>query len=149
MPKIILLVEDSEDDIFLMRRALKLARISNPLQVVCNGQQVIDYLDGNGAYADRKIYPLPSVIFMDIKLPHIHGFEVLAWMQQRPEFHDIVTIILTSSPGEKDQERAVELGASGYLVKPPNPKMLVDVFDAIKTLREAVQQTLPATSHTG
>jgi len=65
----ILLVEDSEDDVFLMKRALKNAGITNPLFVVEDGQQAVDYLAGEGQYADRSQNPLPSIIFLDLKLP--------------------------------------------------------------------------------
>ena len=73
----ILLVEDNEDDVFLMRRALQGAGISNPLYLVDDGQKAIDYLAGTGDYADRSLHPFPALIFLDLKLPFKSGHEVL------------------------------------------------------------------------
>ena len=69
----ILLVEDNEDDVFLMKRALKSAGITNPLQVVEDGQRAVDYLAGKGQFSDREKYPFPAIMFLDLKLPMKHG----------------------------------------------------------------------------
>lgn len=122
--KTILLVEDNEDDVFLMRRALKKADINSPVQVVVDGQQALDYLAGNGQFSDRAEHPLPFVIFLDLKLPYLHGFEVLEWMRQQPTLKNLDVVILTSSPEERDREKAAELGVKAYLVKPPTREML-------------------------
>ena len=79
----ILLVEDNEDDLFLMKRALRTARIVNPLIVVETGQEAMHYLDGAGKFADRDSYPIPAVVFIDLKLPFVFGHEVLAWIRRR------------------------------------------------------------------
>jgi CheY-like chemotaxis protein len=120
----ILLVEDNEDDVFLMRRALKSAKIGNPLQVMEDGQQAIDYLSGTGAYADRNAFPYPEVVFLDLKLPHKSGFDVLTWLQGRPDLPRPTVFVLSSSNLPKDMERAAMLGAKSYLVKPPSPESL-------------------------
>src|SRR5215813_3318735 len=73
----VLLVEDDLNDIFLVKRAFKMARIENPLQVVTDGQEAISYLRGDDKYANRELYPLPKLIVMDIKMPRVTGFEVL------------------------------------------------------------------------
>src|ERR1051325_2215773 len=122
----ILLVEDNEDDVFVMRRALKLANNSNPLQIVTDGQKALDYLSGEGEYAHREKFPLPFIMFLDLKLPYVDGFEILAWMRLRPELSQIVVIVLTSSAEERDHEKAYALGARSYLVKPPTPQALED-----------------------
>jgi CheY-like chemotaxis protein len=70
----LLLIEDNEDDVFLMRRALKKAEIQLPLQVVMDGQEALNYLSGDGPFADRAQHPVPSLIFLDLKLPYVHGF---------------------------------------------------------------------------
>ena len=70
----ILLVEDSEDDVFIMRHALKQAQVANPLQIVTTGQAALDYLSGANEYADRVKFPLPFIVFLDLKLPYVHGF---------------------------------------------------------------------------
>jgi CheY-like chemotaxis protein len=70
----ILLVEDNEDDVFLMQFALKSADIFNPLHVVEDGERAVDYLSGNGPYADRSKFPYPGLVFLDVKLPYMSGF---------------------------------------------------------------------------
>ena len=128
----ILLVEDNEDDIFVMRRAMRLGRFSHPLQVVTDGQQAVDYLSGARQYADRERHPLPFVVFLDLKLPYLDGFEILTWVRQQRELDSIVVVVLTSSPETRDQEQAFALGARLYLVKPPTPEALNAVFESLK-----------------
>jgi CheY-like chemotaxis protein len=126
----ILLVEDDPDDVFLMQRALKQAGIANPLQYASDGQQALDYLTGAGAYADRDKYPLPHLVFLDLKLPLIHGFEVLAWIRGS-KFARLPIVLLTSSAEERDVEQARRLGARSFLVKPPTAQMLVEVMNSL------------------
>jgi CheY-like chemotaxis protein len=128
----LLLVEDNEDDVFLMRRALQGARVVNPVQVVEDGQEAVDYLSGKGKFADRESYPLPAVVFLDLKLPYISGHDVLAWIRQQKEFESLVVIVLTSSNEASDLSRCYALGANSYLVKPPTPDQLEDLAKAFK-----------------
>ena len=128
----ILLVEDNEDDVFLMRRALKGAHVVNPLHVVEDGQEAVNYLAGTGKYADRESYPLPAVVFLDLKLPYISGHDVLAWIRRQKELESLVVIVLTSSNESSDLSRCYALGANSYLVKPPTPDQLEDLAKAFK-----------------
>jgi CheY-like chemotaxis protein len=128
----LLLVEDNEDDVFLMKRALKSARIVNPLLVVEDGQEALDYLGGAGKFADRDQYPLPAVVFLDLKLPFISGHEVLAWIRRQKQLESTVVIVLTSSNEASDLSRCYALGANSYLVKPPTPEQLDDLAKAFK-----------------
>ena len=128
----ILLVEDNDDDIFLMRRALKGARIANPLHVVEDGQQAVDYLSGTGQYADREQFPFPAVVFLDLKLPMKSGLDVLDWIRKQPQFDNLVVLVLTSSSEPSDLKRAYSLGANSYLVKPPTAEQLLDLAKAFK-----------------
>lgn len=123
-PKTILLIEDNEDDVFLMRRALKKSGVDLPLQVVMDGQEALDYLGATGKFADGSQFPAPSLVFLDLKLPYVHGFEVLSWIRRQTLLKDLPVVILTSSPEERDRQRAHDLGAKAYFVKPPNPEML-------------------------
>jgi CheY-like chemotaxis protein len=120
----ILLVEDNEDDVFLMKRALQSARIVNPVVIVESGQEAIDYLCGAGKFADRDSYPIPAAVFIDLKLPLVFGQEVLAWIRHRREFESLVVVVLTSSNEASDLNRCYSLGANSYLVKPPTPEQL-------------------------
>src|SRR5947208_2644140 len=124
----ILLVEDDPNDVFLMERAMAKAKIDLPMRVAINGEEAITYLSGQGKYADRAAYPLPACVFLDLKMPFVNGFEVLEWLRVQPALADLSVVVLTSSPEERDRERALQLGAKGYLVKPPAPQMLVEVL---------------------
>jgi CheY-like chemotaxis protein len=128
----ILLVEDNEDDVFLMKRALQGANVVNPLYVVEDGQEALDYLGGAGKFADRDSYPLPVVVFLDLKLPYISGHDVLAWTRRQKELESLVVIVLTSSNEASDLSRCYALGANSYLVKPPTPDQLEDLARAFK-----------------
>jgi CheY-like chemotaxis protein len=130
--QIILLVEDDEDDQFFMKIALDKAGIHDPLQIANNGREAIAYLSGGGEFADRRHFPLPTVIFLDLKMPYVTGFDVLEWLRSRgDEFAGIPVIVLTSSPEQRDQTRACELGARSYLLKPPTREMLLDVWKTL------------------
>jgi CheY-like chemotaxis protein len=128
----ILLVEDNEDDVFLMKRALKTAGIVNPLIVVEDGQQAVDYLSGEGIYADRVAYPMPAVIFLDLKLPVRLGLDVLSWIRSQPDLGTIVVVVLTSSNEPSDLKEAYQRGANSYVVKPPTAEQLIELAKAFK-----------------
>jgi CheY-like chemotaxis protein len=128
----ILLVEDNEDDAFLMTRSLKAAGILQSVHVAGDGQQAIDYLAGQGPYADREKYPLPSVVFLDLKLPFKSGHEVLAWIKGQRALAEIIVVVLTSSNQPSDLEEAYRLGANSYVVKPPAAQQLVEMATAFK-----------------
>jgi CheY-like chemotaxis protein len=132
MNQALLLVEDNEDDVFLMRRALKQAEIHNPLYVVADGEQAIDYLAGNGEFNDREQYPFPTLVFLDLKLPFKSGHDVLAWIRNEAALIELVVVILTSSDEPSDIDRAYKLGANSYLVKPPTLIQLRDLAKSFK-----------------
>ncbi|CAM3059352.1 response regulator [Rariglobus hedericola] len=142
----ILLVEDNEDDVFLMKRALRAAGIENPLQIAEDGQAAIDYLSGTGAYADRTLNPLPMIVFLDLKLPYKSGHEVLDWIRQQPHFETLVVIILTSSNEQVDLERAYKSGANSFVVKPPTTVLLQKLADSFKLWWLNQNQTIAITA---
>jgi len=124
----LLLVEDNPDDVFIMRRALKKAELELPLLVANDGREALEYLRGNAPFNDRAQFPLPMVMFLDLKLPYLNGFEVLEWIREHPGFNDLRIIVLTSSGEDRDQRRAQELGIQGYLIKPPKPDTLREII---------------------
>src|SRR5579871_4007373 len=93
----VLLVEDDLNDIFIVKRAFRSARIPNPLQVVTDGEEAIAYLRGNGKYADRASFPLPRLMVMDINMPRRSGFEVLEWVKGTSQPLRRIPIIIVSS----------------------------------------------------
>jgi len=114
----ILLVDDSENDLILMRRAFKKAKCNSPLQEVRNGEQAIAYLKGEGPYGDRDKFPLPAVMLLDLNMPKKNGFDVLAWVRSQPLLRRLAIIILTASNRSEEVDRAFDLGATSFLVKP-------------------------------
>ena len=115
---VILLAEDEEDYVLLIRRAFEQANIPNPLHVVWNGQEAISYLKGEGKYSNREEYPLPDLLLLDLKMPRVNGFEVLEWIRKQPGLAPLRVLVLTSSDQIRDVNEAYRLGANSFLVKP-------------------------------
>ena len=134
--KTVLLVEDNPDDVFLMRRVFKQARIHARLLVVTDGKLAVSYLEGTGDYHDRQLYPLPDLVFLDLKLPFLHGFVVLAWIRKQVNLNEVQVIILTSSMEDQDREKAEAFNAP-YLIKPPTPQMLLKAISSLGLSPEA------------
>jgi len=127
----VLLAEDDLDDVLLTQIAFERARLANPLQVVRDGEEAIAYLKGEGAYADRERYPFPILLLLDLKMPKVDGFQVLEWLQSQPERSHLPVAIMTSSDHDPDMNRAYELGADSYLIKPPNAITLLELVQRI------------------
>ncbi len=117
-PTEILLVEDNPNDVELTLRAFHKHNIANAVRVVTDGEQALDYLFARGVYADRDASALPRVVLLDLKLPKIDGFEVLAAIRADPRTASLPVVILTSSSEERDVTRSYEGGSNSYVVKP-------------------------------
>lgn len=128
---VVLYAEDSDDDAFLMRRAFAKAKFPGSLVVVSHGLEATRYLAGEGPYSDRAQHPLPRLILLDIKMPHMSGLEVLQWIRRRDEFRDTPVLMLTSSSQEADITTAYASGADCYLVKPANLDTFRDLVEDI------------------
>jgi CheY-like chemotaxis protein len=128
----ILLAEDDENDILLMRRAFARANIPNPLFVVHNGQEAIDYLSGAGNFADRASFPPPGMLLLDLKMPGKDGFDVLAWLRTQRQFDTLPVVVLTSSKVQPDIDRSRQLGVYDYRVKPHKFEDLVPLLDDVR-----------------
>lgn len=115
--KTVLLVEDNEDDIFIMKMACQRTGLPHSLRVVTDGDQAINYLSGQGIYADRAAYPMPDVVFLDIKMPKRDGHEVLKWIREQPALKKMPVVMLAGSTQTSDVERAYQLGVTSYLQK--------------------------------
>ena len=114
----VLLVEDNSNDIVLTRRAFRKAELPEPIAVVEDGEQAVAYLGATGEFSDRRAHPLPDLVLLDLKLPRMSGLEVLAWLREQPRLQRLPVIVLTSSRESSDVNRAYELGANSYLLKP-------------------------------
>jgi len=128
----ILHVEDRPEDVIILQYAFKQADIHNPVQVATDGQQAIDYLSGNGQYSDRKQFPLPCLILLDLKLPIKVGMQVLEWIRRQPHLKSLIVIILTTSIHEGDIKRAYDIGANAFLVKHSDARVTIEMCKALK-----------------
>src|SRR3990172_6437231 len=108
----ILLVDDSENDLLLLRTAFEKAEFNIPLQEVHNGAEAIAYLKGDDPYSDRNKFPLPAVMLLDLNMPMKNGFEVLTWVRAQTGLKRLSIIVLTASTRTEDIERAFDLGAN-------------------------------------
>jgi CheY-like chemotaxis protein len=127
---LILLVEDSEDDLFFFRRLFAKAGIEATLSVATDGQEAIDHLQA----AITAGGPLPHLVFLDLKLPLRRGTEVLQWIRAQPQLSRVAVVILSSSAEERDISQTEELGAQGYLVKYPEPVVFRDIVQQVAAL---------------
>lgn len=123
----VLVAEDDPNDVFLLRRAFQKAGVANPIVVVRNGQEAIDYLNGEAAPPNR-----PALFFLDLKMPLMDGFDVLVWLRARPATKNMPVIVLTSSNQEKDIEQARQLGADDYRVKPQQFEDLIQIVQEVR-----------------
>lgn len=114
----ILVVEDDENDILLLKRAFARAGVNNPVIIVNSGLEAISYLEGKGRFSDRQLYPIPKVLFIDLHMPRFGGFDILQWLQKRPELSRISVLVMSSSTLVQDVEKAYALGAKSYFIKP-------------------------------
>ena len=128
---LVLVVEDDQDHATLIRAAFKSQDVRFPFRVFGDGQEAIDYLCGEPPFEDRTRNPLPAVIILDLQLPRVSGFEVLEWVQGRPQLRDIPVLVFTSSTNPEDEERAYSLGAQAYCQKPKDFTILVSAIDGL------------------
>ena len=115
---VILLADDSEDDVLMFCRAFKDVGYQSALQVVRHGDEVVAYLSGAGKFSNRAEYPLPTLLLLDLKMPRRNGFEVLEWVRSQPGLRRMLVIVLTTSERIEDINRAYQLGANSFLSKP-------------------------------
>ena len=141
--RVILLVEDNADDEELTRRALKKSNVSNPLVVVRDGAEALDYLFARGAFAGRDVEEIPQVILLDLKLPKIDGLEVLRQIRADARTKLFPVVILTSSTEEQDMLRGYGLGANSYIRKPVDFTQFVEAVRQLGLYWLVLNQPIP------
>jgi CheY-like chemotaxis protein len=128
----ILVAEDDPTDAYFFQRAFKRAGIPVALHFVRDGQEVVDYLQGNGRFGDRTCFPLPQLLLLDLKMPRLDGFEVLTWARKQPGLRNLQIVIFSSSDEPRNVNRAYDLGANSYLVKPHSMEELTALVGRFK-----------------
>jgi CheY-like chemotaxis protein len=126
--RIILLVEDNPDDTELFRLAFSRSGTFGELRAVGDGQEALGYLAGAGVYADRDQFPRPHLMLLDLRMPHVGGFEILKNIRSLPEFKGLPVITFSGSEYHPDVRRAYELGANCFLKKPTSFDELVQTL---------------------
>ena len=129
----ILVADDEESDRLILNIAFEAAKLPNPLAVVHDGQEAVDYLAGLPPYTDRAVHPLPALLLLDLKMPRMDGFDVLTWLSTRPDFRNLPVVIFSSSPGDDDIKKARQLGAHDYFVKPHSLAEWVNILHELHT----------------
>jgi CheY-like chemotaxis protein len=127
MHRPVLYAEDDENDALLLQLAFERLAVPNPVRVVLDGAAAIEYLQGNPEQC-----PAPCLVLTDLKMPRLNGFELLEWMQTQPHIRSLPAVVLSSSGEDKDRQRALELGAREYCVKPASLKALVELVDKLR-----------------
>lgn len=131
--KSILLVEDSDDDVTLLLRALQSNHISHHVEVAGDGEQALDFLFGRERYAGRDLSIQPQLILLDLQLPKMDALEVLKQIRADERTRFIPVVILTSSTEAKDILACYQLGANSYLQKPLNFNQFIEAVREIAT----------------
>lgn len=127
----ILVAEDNAGDAFLLKRAFAKEGINAPMEFVENGEEAVGYLQGRGKFSDRSRFPLPKLLLLDLKMPGLDGFEVLEWLRNNRELRRIPALILSGSSLQEDVNKAHDLGANGYCVKPTGPEDMSELVRAL------------------
>jgi len=140
----ILVVEDDENDVELIRRTFSQSGIPNPRHFVKSGEEAINYLLGMEPYTDRKRYPLPALVLLDLKLHVMDGFEVLQWIKNHHNFGHLRVVVLTSSKYTRDVKKAYRLGADSFLVKPFEFETTSALLAAIRTPLDEATPRMPS-----
>jgi CheY-like chemotaxis protein len=128
--KAVLLVDDNPDDVFLMERIFLKQKLGAVLKVTTDGKQALDYLTGKDSYSNRLDYPVPDLVFLDLKLPFLNGFEVLEQMRQKESLVEIPVVILSSSLEDRDRDQARSFNVP-YLVKPPSLNAILPFIEKL------------------
>ncbi|MFT7623332.1 MAG: CheY-like chemotaxis protein [Myxococcota bacterium] len=134
IPPTILIVEDSPDDAMIVRMTFEETGIHNPLVLLEDGEQAIDYLLGRRQYADRRKHPLPLLMILDLNMPRFTGFQVLEAAAHTLQAEQIPVVVLSVSDSPRDVARAQKLGAAKVLQKPIDPGMLLRLISEITDL---------------
>src|SRR6266850_2973587 len=135
---VVLIADDDSNDVFFLRRAFQKAGLPHPVLDVPDGERAISYLSGAEDYADRSQFPFPSLLFLDLKMPKVSGFEVLEWLRNQKNLGDLKVVVLSSSGLPSDIQKAKTLGANDYKVKP------ADIDDMVTMVKDVAERWLDA-----
>ncbi|MGB5215762.1 MAG: response regulator [Anderseniella sp.] len=128
----ILIADDDEDDLLLIADAFEEARLTNPIDFVKDGEELMHYLRKEGQYADTDDIPLPGIILLDLNMPKKDGRTALKEIREDPKLHKIPIIVLTTSKSEEDILKTYDLGVNSFITKPVTFDRLVEVVRVLR-----------------
>jgi CheY-like chemotaxis protein len=131
--KVILLVEDDPNDAVMTENALRSAGVSNRVVHLSDGDEALAYLRGDALFSDRKVFPLPSIVLLDLKMPRMDGFRVLSWFTYQTDRKKFLVIVLSGHGELQHIKRAYELGANSFLIK---PFQTADIHNLVRVHRQ-------------
>lgn len=140
--KVILLVEDDPNDVLLAQRALIRSRITTRVVVARDGAEALARLLGTGEFAEQPLRPV--LVLLDLKLPKVHGLEVLRRLRQEERTRRLPIVILSSSREESDLTHSYDLGANSYVVKPVELDLFTDAVREVGLYWLALNEPAPA-----
>jgi CheY-like chemotaxis protein len=126
-----LIAEDDPHDVFLLKRALNKAGLPIQPKFFDDGEKALSYLLGKAPYENRKAYPLPHLLLLDVKMPGKSGFDLLRDVRTSPELKRLIAIMFSSSSEQQDVDRAYDLGANAYMVKPTDSTELITLLQRL------------------
>ncbi|WP_299701396.1 response regulator [uncultured Pontibacter sp.] len=127
-PIVILIADDDAEDRMLIKEALEENRLSNAIQFVENGEELMDYLHNRGRFNDKEKYQTPGLILLDLNMPKKDGREALKEIKADEHLRVLPVVVLTTSKAEEDILRTYDLGVSSFITKPVTFTALVDVM---------------------
>jgi two-component system, response regulator len=130
-PVTILLAEDDPDDQYLISEALDENRLNARLFIVSDGEELLDYLNRRGKYQDSELWPMPSLILLDLNMPRKDGREALREIKSDPALQHIPIVALTTSQAERDVTQTYQSGISGFITKPVHFSDLREIMKSI------------------
>ncbi len=136
---VVLIAEDDEHDIVATKRAWKKHNIANPLYVVNDGEECLDFLHQRGKYSEPELAPRPGILLLDIKMPKMDGLGVLKHIREEDELHRLPVVILTTSKAEEDRLKSYDLGANAFIVKPVGFENFCEAVKTINLFWELVE----------
>ena len=113
----VLLAENAPKDALVIRLAFEQNCPGIRVSVVSNGLEAVKYLKGQQPYAERQVFPFPSLVLINLTIPEVSGFEVLRWIRQQPHLNGLPVVMLANSGRDHDSKLAYELGANSYVIK--------------------------------
>jgi CheY-like chemotaxis protein len=146
---VLLYVEDEQSDVFFMQRALRSASVGWQLFTVPDGREAIAYLLGEGKYSDRRLFPQPQFVLLDLNLPLVSGFDVLAAIRMHSDYVNLPVVIFSSSGRPEDRNRANQLGANGYILKPSSGAEFNQTVSELQSFYDACDRIAAAEARRG